>query len=212
MAEEPRIRLLQVSVVITAEFHNPSILNPDFLVSREIVGADWKIAATLTTPAVSVVRYENGIAWTVDPSRLMVVESAGPAFRDHYLSHAVVGAYLEKLPHVPYRQLGLNLRASRAESDPRRWLVERFGAPWLRKDAQFRGMRPTLALDAGDATCNIAFHEAAADGGPHVGADCNLHHEGPLDADALRTAIARWNERQRFLVSALTRLMESEIP
>ena len=210
MADEPRVRLHTVSVVVTAEFHNPSILNPDFLVSRGIVPEGWTVAETLTTPPVSVVKYTNGIAWTVDQSRLTVTENCGPAFRDHYESHGLVIAYLEKLPHVPYRGLGLNCQVSTLQPDPLRWLVERFAVNWLRDDPQVHGMRPAFALNAGDAVCNIAFEEATRDDGPCVAAECNLHHPGPLDVDGFRAAIARWNERQRFIVSALDRLLESQ--
>ena len=82
MSENPRVSLHSVSVVVTAQFHNPSILNPDFLASREIVPADWKVAETLTTPPVSVVKYENGVEWSVDQSRLTVAEQSGPGFGD----------------------------------------------------------------------------------------------------------------------------------
>ena len=53
--------LHSVSVVVTAEFHNPSILNPDFLESKEIVPSDWTGTEAITTPQVSFVRYENEI-------------------------------------------------------------------------------------------------------------------------------------------------------
>ena len=210
MADRYRFRLCNVSVVVTAEFHNPSILNPDFLVSRGIVPEDWTVAETLTTPPVSVVRYTNGMAWTVDQSRLTVTENCGPAFGDHYDSHDLVNAYLNKLPHVPYRVLGLNCRVPTLQSDPRRWLVERFAVDWLRDDPQVSGMRPAFALDAGDAVCNITFDEATSDAGPCVVAECNMHHQGPLNADGLRAAIGRWQERQRFIVAALAKLLETQ--
>ncbi len=35
MFQDPPFSLRSVSVVVTAQFHNPSILNPDFLVSRK---------------------------------------------------------------------------------------------------------------------------------------------------------------------------------
>ena len=65
MPEDTSYWLHTVSVVVTAEFHNPSILNPDFLVSREIIPADWVVTEAVTTPPVSVVRYNNGIQWVV---------------------------------------------------------------------------------------------------------------------------------------------------
>ena len=57
-----------VSVVVTAEFHNPSILNPDFLASRKIVPENWEVKETMTSPVLSFTAYENGIRWTVDQS------------------------------------------------------------------------------------------------------------------------------------------------
>lgn len=137
MSEDPPISLHSVSVVVTAQFHNPSILNPDFLASREIVPADWKVAETLTTPPVSVVKYENGVEWSVDQSRLTVAEQSGPGFGDSYRVHPLMVAYLRKLPHVPYRSLGLNCQVSKSQANPQRWLIERFGLrPWRRSHAR----------------------------------------------------------------------------
>ena len=210
MADGLHVRLHNVSVVVTAEFHNPSILNPDFLASHGIVPADWTVAETLTTPPVSVVKYENGIAWTVDQSRLTVTENCGPTFQDGYRIHAIVNAYLEKLPHVPYRELGLNCQVSMLQSDPRGWLVARFAADWLRNDPRVRGMRPAFALETGDAVCNITFADATRDNSPCVAAECNVHHHGRLDVAGLRAAIARWAERQEFVVSTLGWLLEKK--
>ena len=208
MTDESSVRLHNVSVVVTAEYHNPSILNPDFLTSHGIVPDDWTVAETLTTPPISVVKYTNGIAWTVDQSRLTVTEDCGPAFGGHYESHARVTAYLETLPHVPYRELGLNCQVSMPQRDPRRWLVERFAVDWLRDDPGVRGMKPTVALSAEDAVCNITFADATRGDGPCVAAECNLHHLGPLDVDDLRSAIVCWPERQRFVIATLRRLLE----
>ena len=171
---------------------------------------DWSVVETLTTPPVSVVKYTNGMAWTVDQSRLTVTENSGPAFADHYESHALVTAYLERLPHVPYRGLGLNCQVSTLQDDPQRWLVERFAAEWLRSDPKVRGMRPTFALNVDEVVCNIGFSEVKLDDGPCVAADCNLHHPGPFDVDSLRRAIGRWVERQRFIVSTLSNLLEDQ--
>lgn len=209
MSENPHFRLHSVSVVVTAEFHNPSILNPDFLVSREIVPADWTVAETLTTPPVSVVKYDNGVEWTVDQSRLTVAEKSGPAFGDSYRVHQLADAYLRKPPHVPYRGLGLNCQVSTRQANAQRWLIERFGASWLRSERMVQGMTPKFALDTGDAVCHISVVDAPKNGGEQIVSDCNVHHQRPLDVDELRTAIARWPERQMFIVAALATLFGS---
>ena len=209
MPDEFCWRLHSISVVVTAQVHNPSILNPDFLSSHGIVPKNWTVTQTLTTPAAAVVKYTNGIAWTVDQLCLTVTENSGPAFGASYRSHGLVRTYLERLPYVPYRALGLNCQVSKPESDPRRWLVERFAADWLQDDPRVRGLKPSLALDAGNAVCNITLGDATVDDRECVFAECNVHHEGPLNVEELQAAIARWPEHQEFIVSALGNLLGS---
>ena len=209
MSENQRFSLHSVSVVVTAQFHNPSILNPDFLVSRQIVPKDWAVAETLTTPPVSVVKYENRVEWSVDQSRLTVAEKSGPAFEESYRVHQLVVAYLQKLPHVPYRSLGLNCQVSTPQSNPQRWLTERFGASWLRDEPRVLRMTPKFSFDAGDAVCHVSVVDAPKNGG-RVVLDCNMHHQGPLDVDGMCAAIERWPERQTFIVAALAMLLGSQ--
>lgn len=209
MSEKPRLALRSVSVVVTAEFHNPSILNPDFLVSRGIVPPDWAAAEVLTTPALSVVRYDNGVAWTVNPSQLTITQPAGPAFEENCEIHQLTQSYLAKLPHVPYRALGLNCDVVIPESEPARRLVDRFGVSWLGAEATVLEMTPKFALDAGGAVCFIAFQEVGDKPAERV-ASCNVHHPGPLDVDGLLGAIQGWPERQNFVVEALTTLWGQE--
>ena len=204
-----------MSVVVTAEFHNPSILNPDFLVSREIVPSDWMVTEAVTTPPVSIVQYDNGIQWTVDQSNLTVTETCESLFRDNYHVYELVRAYLSKLPHVPYRSLGLNCVVSLKQEQPAKWLIQRFlklGA-WLEGQPELVGLEPRFILDAGDAMCNLSLREGAvqspndANQESAVIATVNMHHAGPLDADGLTEAINQWSQRQRFVISALDKLL-----
>ncbi len=207
--------LHSVSVVVTAEFHNPSILNPDFLVSREIVPSDWVVTEAVTTPPVSIVRYDNGIQWTVDQSNLTVTELCESPFRDNYHVYGLVNAYLSKLPHVPYRSLGLNCVASTRQERPAKWLIQRFLklGTWLEGEPKVIGLEPSFVMDAGDATCNLSLREGwvqSSDDGDQesaVIASVNMHHAGPLDADGLTEAINQWSRRQRFVISALDKLL-----
>ena len=102
--------LHSISVVVTAEYHNPSILNKDFLVSKGILPHDWETTLAITTPQVSVLQFQNGIQWTVDQMRLVVAERCECPLQaqSDYVVHGLLDAYLERLPHVPYRSLGLN--------------------------------------------------------------------------------------------------------
>lgn len=205
MSEETPLELHSVSVVVTAEFHNPSILNPDFLRSCEIVPSDWVAAETLTTPPLSVVKYDNGLHLTVDQTRLTVTKERDVAGLNTV--HQVARAYLAKLPHVPYRDLGLNCRVSARKAEPTRWLLERFGAPWLHNEPSVQGMRPKLSLLADGAVCNVSLFDVEEEKGGRIVADCNLHHAGPLAVEAMCAAIERWPDRQTSVLSSVNELL-----
>ena len=158
MPEESVFLLESISVVVTAQSHNPSILSQDFLVSQEIVPANWEVAEAVTTPAVSLVRYRNGMQLVVDEGKLTVVENCKSSFQDEYLVHTVVNAYLKKLPHVPYRSLGLNCRVVMRQEGPQDWLMHRFLKPgaWSRGKPMIHSMVPTFATKAGRR--RVFFH------------------------------------------------------
>ena len=215
LLQQTPYRLHSVSVVVTAEFHNPSILNPDFLVSREIVPSGWVVTEAVTTPPVSVVQYDNGIQWMVDQSNLTVTEICESPFKDNYHVYGLVSAYLAKLPHVPYRSLGLNCVASLKQDHPAKWLIERFLklGTWFEGEPEIIGLEPSFVMDAGDAMCNLSLREGwvqnpnGEDQESAVIASVNVHHAVPLDADGLNEAIDQWSQRQCFVISALDKLL-----
>ena len=217
MREEPEFRLHSVSVVVTAQFHNPSILNRDFLVAQAVVPESWEVAEAVTTPAVSFVNYRNGIQLTLDERKLSLVEACKSSFQEEYRVYKIVNDYLTRLPHVPYRSLGLNYRVSMRQENPQDWLIQRFMKPgdWSRGEPIVRSMAPRFAIKAGDdAECFFTFTHGQVrigqnENGTAVLADCNVHHAGPLDASGQQAAIARWPERQRFVIKALNIFLRS---
>ena len=216
MREDSPYWLHFVNVVVTAEFHNPSILNPDFLASQKIVPPDWTVTESITTPPVSIVRYSKGkgIQWMVDQSTLAVTEFCESPFRDHYDIYQLVQAYLDKLPHVPYRSLGLNWTVSLKRTEPEKWITERFLKPgsWVGSDPKLLGMLPKFTVDVDGAVCDLTLRAGNVPTGGDgvddaVTIDCNVHHAEPLGMDTIREAINRWPARQDFVVSALDKLL-----
>ena len=214
MPEDTPYRVHSVSVVVTAEFHNPSILNRDFLVLNGIVPKDWEVVEAITTPPVSIVRYSNGIQWNVDQSRLTIDENCGSPFQNEYLVHRLAVAYLETLPHVPYRSLGLNYVVSIRQDEPEQWLSQRFlrSGPWTEQEPKVLGMVPKFTLNAQGAACHISF--SAGQNTPPQGesessiiVSSNIHHAGPLNLEGLRSAIRDWPVKQDFFISALDSLL-----
>ena len=220
MQHKPNYWLHSVSVVVTAEFHNPSILNPDFLKSQRVIPSDWEPNLTITTPQFSNIRFRNGIEWAVDQSKLTVTENCESGFRENYRVYDLVVSYVEKLPHVPYRSLGLNCVVAVGKDDPQQWLTNQYlrDGNWLHGSPAVLSMIPKFTLEAGDgALCHLSLDAGRsklgnAEPAPAVIANCNVHHQGPLDAEGVFDAIGCWPQRQEFVIAALGRLLGSAQP
>lgn len=122
-----QLYLTNVSIVVVAEHHNPSILNPDFLKANEIVPGDWEPAPDLiTTPAMSQVRFKNGIVITVNPSRLDIADGSRQEEPSESRVAETTCKYIEKLPHVRFKSVGINFHGMIRRSKPRDFLLQRF--------------------------------------------------------------------------------------
>ena len=205
--------LHSVSVVVTANYHNPSVLNPGFLEQNKIVPHEWEVDEAVTTPPLSIVGYQEGILWNLDQTTLTVTENCSPD-QDEFLVHAQVSEYVKTLPHVPYQGLGLNCVLSLAKNDSVKWLTQRFlkSGPWRRDKYSAIGMVPKFVFPVGNAICNLTLNPGLVHPEENVNqeaviASSNLHHDGPLDADTLRETIAEWPEKYGNVISALRVLL-----
>jgi len=71
------VRIREFSVVIAAQNHNPTILNPDFLIRNEIVGADWKLAqAPVCVEPFAQVQYTNGVSVLSELQKIVFTQSS----------------------------------------------------------------------------------------------------------------------------------------
>ncbi|MCH8880811.1 MAG: hypothetical protein IID34_13140 [Planctomycetes bacterium] len=159
--------LIQFSTVVAGNTHNPSILNPDFLVAQDIVpeGWGWKLAENFTTPPMAIVRYEQGVSITIEPNRLQVIDVGLDGDPTASKAADIASAYASALPHVHYTSVGINFQSILEASSPEEFLKARFVrkgawdtsqrplyAAGLRLVYQLPGgVRVTLSLDAGEA-------------------------------------------------------------
>lgn len=107
------MKLSGSSCVVVADQHNPSILNPDWLVKTEIIDPEWKLAdPSITTPLLARCFYVNKVQLVLEPNKLTV--SSLPADNNGLSGELprIVRKYVEALPHIPYKQLGNNFRFS----------------------------------------------------------------------------------------------------
>ena len=201
MARDSGFHLLSVSVVVTAESHNPSALTADFLASSGIVPPEWTVAQTINLPPVSLLRYSNDVQWTIDPTRLIVTQECGGIFQKTYDVHECVIRFLRRMEAVPYRSLGLNCVLVMETDNPREVLIRRFlrDGPWLDDHYSLVAMIPRFVFEAGgpvlNVSCGIATPTESEDEvGIHV--ECNVHHEGPHTAAELIQSIENWQRHQ----------------
>ena len=74
------IELIQFSIVLVANDHNPSLINPDFLERTGIIDKEWgwkPKGDLITTPPFATVPYDSGVTITVETNKLQVVDQSG---------------------------------------------------------------------------------------------------------------------------------------
>lgn len=218
MRGKPLFFLHNISVVVTAEYHNPSILNPDFLKHQKLVPAKWKHTETITTPALSSTQFGNGVKLVVEPGKMTISEPKRGEFGAKTYVHQIAERYVSRLPLVPYRGVGLNCLVSMSKRNPADWVKSRFLKPgkWLSREPQITGATLKLQLEAPSAVCNLSIGPSTVrllgtDEEDAVGIDCNFHHDGPLDVKRIKAIIRAWPEHEAFLLSALKKLLTGQL-
>lgn len=218
------IRLINCSVVVVGENHNPSILNPDFLARTRVVpdGWGWQVEEAISTPPISQVRYANDIAITCEPNKLQFVDASENVDPASTKIGVMAMQYIETLPHVRYTAIGLNFSATFPTDEPDRYLIDRFlnlgrcdlpGQPLrtvgLNLIYMFSDVRLRLALESGQSRINVSAGEQVQ---PVIIVQGNFHHNLPKDEDLMspmRRIIAQFSERWRMFHSSVDIVLQS---
>ena len=164
-----------VSVVIVAQTHNPSIITPDFLKNNGIATQDLDpTAPVIITPVAAQIQYDD-IAWTVTPERCDIHERVGAKFQKSYRVHQCAQKYIEVLQHIPYTALGLNwLIHIPLGTDANEWTKSKF-----LEDSEVQkeivGVEFTLKLQPDELSiCSLSTKILDRSS---VIVDCNFHFE-----------------------------------
>ena len=142
------VDIVEFSVVLVVNPNDPSILNPDFLRYNGIVDDSIQVQGdTITTPAFSQVTFEGGLTVKAVPDRV-IFEQAGEALTlEDIVCPNMAKQYVEKVPHVPYRAVGINPKGIRSLHDksPERvlWALSDKGS-WT----SFKDVMPEIQLKA----------------------------------------------------------------
>ena len=207
------MRLHKVGVVITAEFYNPSMLNKDFLINNKVIPNDWTEDQTMSTPIVSVIKFDNGIQWVVDQQRLDISKECDAPFGGHMDDelHRCAASYIKILPHVPYQSIGLNCVVSIADENPLQWMTHKF----LKSELHFQDINlvPRFVIKVNDMVLNFAFGDGTAlrDGRKtrSVIVDCNCHFSGPFSSNKdMQFILHGWKDTKSIIASKLNEVLK----
>jgi len=216
MANKRQLLLHWLNVVILARYHNPSILNPDFLKHNGIVPPDWKVTNQLNTPPLAQIIYENGVIVSIAPDRFDAKQTCNSELKESYLVHDLAARYAAQLPHVGYTGVGLNWLVSIDQAEPKQWLKQRFikSGNWAAKRFAITTNSIKFEVEAGRATCNLTLSVRSETKDPAEGVivcDANFDHQDPLSAGEVGEIVRTWSDRQHFLIETLERLTGFEL-
>jgi hypothetical protein len=154
------IELVQASIVVTANLHNPSILHPSFLKSEGIVPPDWELAEQppISTSAVSAVQFRNGIAFTVEPMKLQILDQRPPEDARGAVLPDLALRYVEALPKVRYTAVGINFTGFLEHAEPAKYLVDRFlrAGPWNAEPQPLRGIELKFVYESAERRLQLS--------------------------------------------------------
>lgn len=186
-----QIRPRTHTVVILARDHNASILNPTFLAVQHIVPEHWKTTEALSTQPFSRVAYENGLEIQADPTRLHVLDKNPGTKPSEAQAHVIASKYLEALPHVPYRAVGLNALSFVDQPDAPAFLIDRFlkDGEWKSSDPILTGANLKLSYQLEDARLTVTVNSGKTpEGTIGIFLEANYHFDLE-DQSPLKTAL-----------------------
>lgn len=102
------VKLDNVAIVVISDSNNPRLLNPDFLERNSIVPKEWKVKDVLVTPPFARVLYDNDVQIALEEYKLHVITGNPNIISWEKDLPNIVISFLDALPQVSYRSVGLN--------------------------------------------------------------------------------------------------------
>jgi hypothetical protein len=208
-----KLEILDLTVVVRAHNHNPSILNPDFLKYNEIVPAEWELAENpVGSELASQVKYKNGLGIVAQPNKIIFGEDLAGTSAHEPRVPDIAKKYTETLPHVNYDALGINPKGLVvAESGPEAetFLLNKVvkPGPWKTYAGGAKGVKLTFHYWVNDARMTLEAesgktgeHALYAKGTPILLFSANFHRpiistSRPTERiEQLHKGIDRWHD------------------
>jgi len=183
-------RLINYSIVISGNLHNPTIINRDFLSIQGIIPKEWNWEVeddgVITTPPLAQVPYSNGVVIQVEPHKAQFSEKKIEDPGKSKIAN-IATQFARTLKYVKYGAVGINFRCLFEIPSPEEFIQHRFlqNGKWNNsrhpiKAVGFRFVfeiqegKVTISLDAGTAKISSENSELEL---PVVIVDANFHRE-----------------------------------
>ncbi len=178
----------ELSVVIAARNHNPTILNPDFLARNEIVSSEWNLAqAPVCVEPFAQVQYQNGISVVSELGKLVFTQAGTSLTKEAVEVVEMAQRYVRVVPHVDYRAVGINPKGDvefPTEDGPQQYIMGALVAqgPWKNYGKAPVKASSTFIFELAEARLFLTVQEAKLnrpDGtfSPVVSFAANFHYE-----------------------------------
>ena len=221
MNKKTDLMVLSTNVVVLARFHNPSVLNPDFLRNNKIINKSWKETEVVTTQAFSQIKFQDkGVTIQAVPEQLQIKHEVLGDFPEKTPACNITKQYLRNLKHVNYTSVGLNWSAAFPKSGAEEWLVNRFikSSKWaIKGESSLAGANITLKFKKDEVVYSFTLSSKIdlkiSDKEPFeaVMIDVNAHHPGPYNMKEIVKVIDGWKEAQTFAQEQVERLLKGRV-
>jgi len=216
------MQLLHFSIVVLANDHNPTILNPDFLKMQKIIQEDWAwelATPPITTPPIATVKYKSGVSISVESNKLQVLDAKSKDPTESKITK-IVERYAKVLPHVHYTAVGINFSTLIEMENADTYLKDRFlkEDPWESPEHPLKstGLKLVYRLQKGQLLFSLdsAKVERLTNGktkqSKGIVVNANFHRDLDLDnpptADQIVTCLDGVSENWGYYKEILSKL------
>jgi hypothetical protein len=206
-------RVLSANIVVLAQFHNPSILNPDFLRTNHIVDEDWNVVETITTPPFSQTRFSNGIVLTVDNERLTITQKINDKYPESSTIYDIASDYIKILEHVKYTAMGLNWNIVVPMTSPKLWMIDHFikKASIPKSSPAIDGLSLTMKFNYSGNVASFQLSPENISIGDKSSLDvvrvrANIHYE-KTGSPEIQKNLKTWKDVQQFIKLQINKLI-----
>jgi len=203
--------LINTSIVIIANQHNPTILHDSVLRLNEIIDSSFILVNNeqFCTPTLSSIKYENGISFLVDNIRLQIKNESSEIDINEIYIDKIAKNYIQKVPLVKYESIGVNALYFIKEENPEDFIKSKF--------LKFNFINETVSIDLkfhlkkDDGFLNITLSSGKLGSDNGVIIDFNFHYLIPkgYKNDDIILFINKYSEKELLFENYIDEILKN---